>query len=570
MPKSIQDNCLMKSLRLKVLIGVERESIIDFNRLRYIGAPKNSDIRIGKVEFANRDEQVITWYRKFSNANQFTDITLNGYFCNLTFYVALIDNASLELDSREAVELFEATLIEHVRLGKHSVGWARKVHSGLKTLFRLLNWSSIEHFSVYPIFRNESLPTPAYSDTEIKRILKLLMRLFNQLHKSLLEDIEYHLNANNRQKTVELNYLQYSVKVSGAITKYFCLSYFLMSYYTWANMFCLLKLKRPQKMQTDSGIWYSQIVEKKRARKFVNIELGGNGSAIIPKYGLSVLEKITKVSILVSPNKNRLFHAMLRGKIIALESNHLTAFTNWLIKNFDLKGDNGWPLRLQSQRFRVTGSSRFLSYTNDPIAASTLLGNTPNVVSKHYSSGNEHENNTQLQAVSRVLENSAKCNSVEEAIRKTKKDLNIEVLPYDEFIRKFTGIANPEKTIIGTGCKDPFSARVTKYNRQNTELVSDEKTIACADIAYCFQCENQVIVEEVDDIWCLLSFKEALEDSRHDHESLSHFKRNYGETITRIEHACFRVSPKIRRKAEKKLRLEGRHPLWSNELNLDF
>jgi len=570
MPDIINNSFSEQSLRLKVLLGVQQEGVIDFNRLRYRGAPKNRELKKGGAILANRDTEVLCWYQKFATANEYTDITLNGYFGNLTFYVALIDSANLKLDSTDAVELFEISLIEHVRLGKHSVGWARKVHSGVKTLFKMFGWSSIKYFSIYPIFKREFLPTPAYSDTEIKEILKILTCLFNQLHSSISKDIELHLNAHNRQKTCKLSFSGRSVNVSGAITKYFCMSYFLMSYYTWANMFCLLKLKRPKKKQTDTGTWYSQTVEKKRARKFVNIELGDNNSTIIPKHGLRILEKIIKISVLVSPVKDRLFHAMHRNKVIALESNHLTAFTNWIIKNFNLKGDNGWPLRLQSKRFRATGSSRFLAFTNDQISTSILLGNTPNVVSKYYSSGNAHDNETQLQAVSRVLENSAKCSNVDDAINKTKEDLNVEVLPYDAFIRRFTGVATPEKTIIGTGCKDPFSDHSINYSRKNKTLIPENATIACADITHCFKCENQVIIEDVDDIWCLLSFKEVLSESSYEHVNAQHFNKNYAETIALIEHACFRVAPKIRRQAENKLKKLGRHPLWSNELNLEF
>lgn len=557
-------------LKLKVQNGVEQTANLNFNRFRYIGVPKSKQLKNKTFIFAERDLDVKHWFKAFATANDYSDTTLFGYFNDLCFYVALIDSTDYLLDSQVAVDFFEVTLVEHVRLGKHSVGWARKMHSGMRSIFQMFDWKTKGVFSDYPLFKREFMPTPAYSDNEIKRILQLLNSLFSQLHQHITNNLMMHLNAKSREKTITLEYDIHSISTSGAITKYFCIGYFLMSYYTWANMTSLLNLKRPKKLQTETGNWYSESVEKKRARKFVTVELGDNNSTIVPKHGLTLIERILELSIKVAPDKNKLFHASIKGEIKALEANHLSQFTNWLIKNFNLMGDNDWPLRLQAQRFRVTGSNRYLDLTNDQFATSAILNNTPDVLRKHYSSGNELDNDKQLQAVSRVLEGAAKCNSVEDAIEKAKKAMDVEILPYDAFIKKFANLGQPEKTIIGTGCKNTLSLQAKKYNRKNKQLLKDEKSLACADILKCFGCENQVIIEEVDDIWCLLSFREALIESSHEHVNALHFQKNYAAILNSLERAFFRVSLKVRRRAEKKLMSFGRHPLWGKGLNMVF
>jgi hypothetical protein len=557
-------------LILSVKIGVALTTNLDFNRFRYLSSPKVRQIQSGNVVFANRDKEVFRWFNAFQNANEYSDVTLHGYFSDLTFYVKLIDDANLDFQSKQSVELFEMTLIDHVRLGKHSIGWARKILSGVRTVFQLFDWGVTNIFSSYPLFKQESTPTPAYSDNEIKIILKLLNNLFSQLYDQACSDLDFHINTSSRKKIGTLSFEGINIEVCGVITKCFCLGYFLMSYYTWANSSCLLKLKRPIQKNTSNGKWFSESVEKKRAGKFITIELGDNNSTIIPKHGLKLVERLINLSSLVSVDENRLFNVCIEGAIRPLESHVLTNFTNWVVKAFNLKADNGWPLRLQAQRFRVTGSNRYLSITGDQVGTSILLNNTPDVVRKHYSSGNEHDNNMQLQAISRVLEGVAKCKSVDEAISYSKDKMGIEVLPYEAFIKKYTGIKKPEKIIIGTGCKDPFSQQSDRFNKRHSSIPTGNKKLACADILKCFECENQVIIEEVEDIWCLLSFKEALLDSQHDHLDGRQYRRNFSKIINNVEEACFRVSPKVRRLAEKKLSSNGRHPLWPEGHNLVF
>ena len=148
-------------LILPVKIGVEQTSNLDFNRFRYLGSPKVRKIQTGNVVLANREEDVLKWFDVFKSANEYSDVTLHGYFSDLTFYIKLTDDANLLADSKQGVALFEMTLVEHIRLGKHSIGWARKMLSGVKTTFQMFGWSVTNKFSSYPIFKQEGTPTPA-------------------------------------------------------------------------------------------------------------------------------------------------------------------------------------------------------------------------------------------------------------------------------------------------------------------------------------------------------------------------------------------------------------------------
>jgi hypothetical protein len=199
------------------------------------------------------------------------------------------------------------------------------------------------------------------------------------------------------------------------------------------------------------------------------------------------------------------------------------------------------------------------------------LGNTPHTLNKHYSSGNTVENEKQLLAATYTIEGVAKCSDINQAKEHAKKALGIEVLPYEDFLNKYSD-SNGQKTVLGTGCKNAFSAHVEKYRRRNhfnpKDFVVDH--LACSDIHNCFNCENQVIIESVEDIWCLLSYRESIKDSKVYHLNEQHFSNNYSDLLASINRIIFTIHPKVKRLAEKKLENEGRHPLWPDGINIDF
>ena len=356
-----------------------------------------------------------------------------------------------------------------------------------------------------------------------------------------------------------------------AITKCFCAAYFLMAYYTWGNASSLRDMKIPSVADTEKGKWFSQNILKRRANKYVSVELGDSFSSTVPKHGLKFIEDLISLVTLLFPDEERLFHQCSLGKRQALCPGHILATVNWLTENFELTSDNGTILRPEAKRFRATGSTNYLMKTGNALETSIVLGNTPDTVSRHYSSGNKSDNNAQIQATALTLENAVRCSDISTAKRETLTQMNLEILPYDEFVSKYV-INNQtgEKTAIGTGCKNPYDSHKATFINKTDSPPDDVSHLACADILNCFGCANQVIVEEVDDIWCLLSFRESLIEAREDHISPAQFDRNFSLTLKSLDEAILKINPRVRRFAEKKLCSEGRHPIWPEHLNLIF
>ncbi len=277
-----------------------------------------------------------------------------------------------------------------------------------------------------------------------------------------------------------------------------------------------------------------------------------------------------KLSAVISSNPHLLWQTK-SGKISPLEQMHVNTFSKWLQTTCSIVDDTNEPLRPTASKFRASGSYRYLAKSGSKIETSLLLGNTPQTLSRHYSSGNEAENNKQLLAVTYTIEGVVKCSDINSAKEYAQKELAVDILPYEEFLTKYSKKSG-QKTILGTGCKNVYGKQVEKYRRRNHFSPKDFHVdhLACSDIHNCFSCENQVVIESVEDIWCLLSYKQSIIDSKCLHLNEKQFDRNYFELLNSIDRIVFAIHPKTKRLAENKLKNEGRHPFWPDGMNIDF
>lgn len=126
-------------------------------------------------------------------------------------------------------------------------------------------------------------------------------------------------------------------------------------------------------------------------------------------------------------------------------------------------------------------------------------------------------------------------------------------------------IPNLSRTSNGGSCAEPFGKKSETYTKkaQKQGLVKEGERLACADLLGCFGCKEQVIVQSVIDIWCLLSFKACIEESLYMHLDTSHYRNNFENVVTFIDiNILPNINIKIRKLAEKKLDDEGLHPSW--------
>lgn len=556
------------NLALLLKTGVNKTTTFHFARFLYVGVPPLTTLHKGTS--AHRDSQVYRWHQCIAATQEYSDTTKYGYISDLIQFVRFCDSQGLIPESQTAVTYWERHLVEGVRLGNLRVNTARKLLSCTRCLLQLLGHPTKQWFSPYHLFRAEVNPTQGYTDAELKQLVRLISAFFKQVSQQIIQSPERHLGAATNKQTAIFQYQGHEHHVASPVTKCFSAAFYLLAYYTWGNTTVLLNMVKPADKTYADGTWFEQSVLKPRANKYVSISIGDNGTFHVPKYALTFFEQLLKVSYLASATPHLLWQTKAR-QVAPLEPAHLQTFATWLQTTFSLQDSDGSPLRPTARKFRASGSYRYLAKTGSQAETSLLLGNTPQVVSRHYSSGNQADNNNQLLAVAYTLEGVAKCTDIQAAKAYAKQALAVDILPYEAFLAKY-GHTHGQKTVLGTGCKNVFDQHAEKYRRRHDFSPGDFAVdhLACADIHHCFSCPNQVIIDSVEDMWCLLSYQQTILDSRLNHLTPQHFDKNYAGLMDAINRILFSIHPKTRRLAEKKLKQEGRHPLWPEQMNVAF
>lgn len=212
-------------------------------------------------------------------------------------------------------------------------------------------------------------------------------------------------------------------------------------------------------------------------------------------------------------------------------------------------------------RFRETGAQITTAYQGE-LANDITLGNTPQTRKRHYTTGNKHNNNAMMQDVTTIRQEQAQS---KQGVTAARSALGIEVLTIEEELK--TTFPELSRTPNGGSCANPFGERSEAYNRkaQQRKLLKDGEKLACADLLKCFGCPEQVIVQSVSDIWCLLSFKECIEESLYLHLNAHHYRQNFESIVVFITEKIFpKINKNILKQAEALIDEEGFHPLWED------
>ena len=412
--------------------------------------------------------------------------------------------------------------------------------------------------------KNGTEPFEAYTRSDLNQLLPFLRSLFKQTHRQFSENPDKHISANRSIPTMIFQWQDRQYPLCSGISKMMCAATFLLAYYTYTNTSDLFKLKHPNNasMPTDDT-WYTMPTFKRRAFKTIHVEIGGH-ELEIPKYALDFFNKLLSASKRINNEDEgaTLLQTAWLNKVHQLSSKHLQAFINlWFKKHFiftDQTGRRLWPV---ISRFRETGA-QLTAYHQGELANNIMLNNTPNIRKKHYSSGNKLTNNGMMQDALSIREEKIK---QKVSTKEAQSTLGIKVLVIDAEYK--TNHPQLSRTPNGGSCKTPFGEKSEKYTRKARQhgLRKEEERLACADLLACFGCPEQVIVQSVSDIWCLLSFKTCIEESLYLHLDAGHYRKNFDKIINFIEEKILPfINKAILKQAQIKLIDEGCHPAWND------
>lgn len=547
--------------------------ILDFNRLRYFGVPTLSKIKSCNCSELHRNELI---EKCLSIVEELSKETRRSYFSILTKYVSNCDKSKVVAFSKDSVNSWINVLSCQVRDKRLNIRTAKHQLSTIHSFMDKMDLPTKDWFPQEPTFRivDANSNVEPYSNTELKKLLRVLTLLNTALYNKIKK---LYVNGNFHGNTQEVEIIlkpknesdKHILKCRGFVSKYYYTSFYLLVYFTTQNPTQIYNMKIPEKLSNNE--WYKDLQIKNRANKWISIELGDNNNINIEKYALTFIRKLIEITNLIAPNETRLLHRVKLGNKLVFEKingRNLTGykggFGGWFKKEFKILDDNNKLLSPTAQRLRATANSLLIYSGLSDLERSTVLNNTVSVNRRSYSSGNEKDKKNNLIQTAMVAENFSRSGDITVSKKIVTEAFNIEILSHELFLQRYS---SGEKSVIGTGCKNPSSKKqADKYNKRLRKegLSSPNEWIVCGS-HLCFGCENQVIIEDIEHIWCLLSYRNYIEFKKCEHQDSFHFIRNYGGLLKNIESIINRITPDIKRKAEIKIKNEGLHPSWNYE-----
>lgn len=574
--KTKLDKAWVEYLCIPVLNGANAHNLLDFNRFRYKIIPRTNLIKDGKAELLQRDHIAQKLFIAIMNREDIAPSTKTNIFMAARTHFIFCDthNPSLSPLSESAfIKELEYNSIRQ-RRGEIKDSTESKNRADLVVLYKWMD-VPVKHLITNKIRSGttQTEHTRGYSDGDLKKLLPLLRSIFKQLYHQFIDDPELHMAVGIRIPTMIFSWKGKDYKVCGGISKIFYTATFLLSYYTWSNSTILYNLKRPSiGSHTPSKNWHQMPAFKRRSFKTITVEIGENNRLEIPKYAMQFFDQLLTVSTLLDPRSDGLLlpaYSHKSKKIQKMSGCLLNDFkSTWLDKHFPMTDDQGNKLWPAPRRFRATGSHLTLA-RKGAVDAALLLDNTPNTIALSYSSGNPHDNNKMNRDTSHALEQVVRDRQgIESAKKKVREAQKVEVLAYEAYIKRATP---PRRSANGSYCKDSNGKMARQFTSrvQNNGLITNKEILACADLLKCWSCTHQVLVESVIDLWCILSFREYIEESIYLHLDKTHYKKNFGQTIIEIDSRLKQLNQNLLHKARRKLADEGRHPLWLDTASIN-
>ncbi|PSU80700.1 hypothetical protein C9J21_07655 [Photobacterium phosphoreum] len=318
--------------------------------------------------------------------------------------------------------------------------------------------------------------------------------------------------------------------------------------------------------------WYAVDGIKNRASKLNNYSLHfkTSGKLFIEEY----FPYIRKINNSHKKNEPLLFPLLTQDEeITQVNGEILIKYQDKFIKIDDKlaslkEKDPSFTFRLQ----RIRSSS--LSRSNRELGEKTSISVGNHTLKVHqankYSRGNKKVNQIEAAKSAVTLESTVRNGgNIELGINTTSQIMNIPIVDVTEYENKFKNSNDTCKTTQGGVCKGEDNKQTKAFkkslNKHNLLTESDLENISCGYIIECFDCSNFGVIDDVEDIWCLLSFREQLNNSIQHHCSLKHFIKNYGDIMISIDRLLDRLTSRNVELAMKKIMKGKLHPQWDDE-----
>ncbi|MFK5948839.1 MAG: hypothetical protein QM500_08750 [Methylococcales bacterium] len=486
----------------------------------------------------------------------------------------------LDVGSKQGLKLYCADLSNDVMLRKFNSNTANGKFSHVNTFLISLGELSVRHehdFGTAYSARDSSVEP--YRKKDFSEIIVGLISIFNkmdveinhhidQVEKGLRKFSIYDLSFVLSHKTLS-DKKEHEYMGGRAVQQLMLSSYFLFCLYTWGNTSVMKEINVDSVEIDDDGV-ETDYIFKGRAHKFVRLNIGVSSvdSEIagykwfkrfiktrkklldyLIKYEHSVLDTKT---LFVQENRVHVLHGEIRS-YKPIISSRLSEISNKGLFG-SLRSDGYTIPRITVGRIRKTAEQYSDQVLKNPLVIIDKAQHELSTYRKSYSKGNALDSREEMTNALRSIQESG---------------LNVKKFSQrkDEANKYGVVLEKPSKKIKpllnGFGCM-----KLPEKTVQEKEFLRNQKKLgrnpkACADFAKCVDCEKCAVIEDVDAIYNLLSFKETLEYEKPTYIKSSGASGKFESLINKIELRLSFVSESIINQALSRLQDKGVAAVWN-------
>ncbi|HIF9456842.1 TPA: site-specific integrase [Photobacterium damselae] len=578
--RKIMDNDILAdvdvlSVPITQMIFKDSSHTVYFEKLGYKGCPSLANKRENLIDM-NRWDQVTDIYEILIKIVRSSRTKIN-IFNAIVQLVKHCDKKNINIIlSSDAIKSFILELKKRYHEGVKGKTLAQ-IQNSIKIVLLEYDprlFSELEkEFISYP---NDTSPIEPYTDSEVKKIVIALYKIFNTYRKMVLDktvpivhplyDESYLISNNNYNgkftKSAWAKKIRSNNNVDSWKNELIRTSFFLTSFYTGLNESTLINLKYSdisdeQFDVTSRGNFKLNTVKKRQKGRINIIDVGFSLRAKEFFETWLILGKI------VTNNKSDyVFPSLVNGVITKLKPANASVSLNNTFKQV------GLPL-LSTQRFRKTKATIIMRSTESIFTVAEGLNNSPNTVSKHYSDGNSTSMKFSIAMALDVRQKTVNGERLDEAIKNSAYKFSDPVR--EQFYLK-NNLTKPSILSNGLRCKEPFGkkAKRLKKNLIKAGLAESDSKVACYKFLECFGCEHHAIIAEAEDIWLLLSFRDVILE----YSSMPSINSLPTNTLTKVINTIESILERLKLeytenyyKGYNKYNISP-HPLWSDKSDM--
>ncbi|HBE6538213.1 TPA: hypothetical protein KML25_000285 [Escherichia coli] len=484
-----------------------------------------------------------------------------------------------EYGTTEGVEAYIRYMVNAIRTRSLSVTMASQQLSVIN-LF-LMSSGQIKRRYEYEFIAKGSYKTSlkdAYTRQELSEILRLLSTLNEFLAKTIREHISRTVEG-KRDFSVRLLAPLISIRfrhtdsgekspaefvIPNVIECYFITSFFLFCYHTWGNTTQVIELNRNDIHMNEKGI-ESGYLYKGRASKFIRLTIG-KSEFLSKRAGYNwflsfIALRDELVDYLVKsenfPTSDVLWLAggiWRTRSLIAIGPDNLTKFNTssgfWAV----LRAANPLLPTIMASRLRKTAEQYADSRLNNGLITTEKAQHDWRTYRRNYAAGNPLTARDNLSmALDTLLQKGVAAEKFSERVR-IADELGIDL--HASVTEDISLLLN------GMGCRsrEPPSETEIQFMRKQQRFGRMPKV--CADYTNCVECPKSCIVESLESVWLLLSFKHAIEYGKPLFIGSLRAKEHYEVLVMKIDLRLRLVDENVLKKARAKLKREGVAEVW--------